>query len=165
MNDFLKPLLAKADSMPFLFLGSGFSRRYLSTPTWMDLLKYISFITFNNDKGFHKLRRKADKKYDLNTEYNNYMTYLCDLISDELDEIWFDDPRFEESRAKNSLLMEKGVAPIKIEIASYLNSFKEINQELKPELDELKNISPNAIAGIITTNYDKLQEKIFDYEV
>ncbi|MDU5509535.1 SIR2 family protein [Enterococcus gilvus] len=165
MNNFLKPLLSKADSMPFLFLGSGFSRRYLKTPSWMELLEYIANLTFNNETGFQKVKRKADKKYNIETEYNSYMTYLCDLISDELDEIWYEDERFTKSRQVNWDLVNQSVPPIKIEIANYLKSFKEIIPNMVSELTELENISPNSIAGIITTNYDTLQEDIFDYEV
>jgi len=33
------------------------------------------------------------------------------------------------------------------------------------EIEALKTITPKSIAGIITTNYDTLQETLFDYEV
>lgn len=165
MNNFLKPLLSKADSMPFLFLGSGFSRRYLNTPNWIDLLEYIANLTFNNKTGFQKVRRRADKEHNIETEYNKYMTFLCDQISDALDDIWYDDERFTESREANWDLVNQGVPPIKIEIANYLKKFGKVIPEMEPEIEELKSISPNSIAGIITTNYDTLQEDIFDYEV
>lgn len=165
MNNFLKPLLSKADSMPFLFLGSGFSRRYLNTPNWIDLLEYVANLTFNNKTGFQKVKRKADKEHNIETEYNKYMTFLCDQISDALDEIWYDDERFAESRETNWDLVNQGVPPIKIEIANHLKKFGTVIPEMKPEIDELRSISPNSIAGIITTNYDTLQEDIFDYEV
>ena len=161
MNDFLKPLLSKADSMPFLFLGSGFSRRYLNTPNWIDLLEYVANLTFDNKTGFQKVKRKADKEHNIETEYNRYMTFLCDQISDALDEIWYDDDRFSESREANWDLVDQGVPPIKIEIANYLKKFGKVI----PAIEELRNISPNSIAGIITTNYDTLQEEIFEYEV
>lgn len=165
MDNFLTPLLSKADSMPFLFLGSGFSRRYLNTPTWLQLLEYIANLTFNDKTGFPKVKRQADKMYNIETEYNSYMTCLCDLISDKLDDIWFDEERFASSRDSNWDLVKIGVPPIKIEIANYLKSFTDVQPELLSELNELRNISPNSIAGIITTNYDTLQEDIFDYEV
>lgn len=165
MNDFLKPLLSKADSMPFLFLGSGFSRRYLNTPNWIDLLEYIANLTYSNKTGFQKVKRKADKEHNIETEYNKYMTFLCDQISDALDEIWYDNERFAESREENWDLVDQGVPPIKIEIANYLKEFGKVIPAMQAEIEELRNISPNSIAGIITTNYDTLQEDIFDYEV
>lgn len=166
MNDFLKPLLNKADSMPFLFLGSGFSQRYLNTPTWMDLLEYVADLTFNNKTGFQKIKRKAEKQYNIETDYNKYMTFLCDQISDELDEVWFDDDRFKENREKYwHLIKEKSTPPIKIEIADYLKTFTKFLPGLDHELESLKEITPSSIAGIITTNYDTLQENLFEYEV
>ncbi|CAM2945865.1 MULTISPECIES: SIR2 family protein [Enterococcus] len=166
MDNFLTPLLNKADSMPFLFLGSGFSRRYLNTPTWEELLKHIAQITYQNNTGFQKAKRKASKLYDENLAYNKHMTYLCDLISDDLDEIWYDDPRFEENRNRYWDLVENdSTPPVKIEIACYLEKFQKFTEENILELDALKKITPNSIAGIITTNYDTLQEQLFDYEV
>lgn len=166
MNDFLKPLLNKANSMPFLFLGSGFSRRYLNTPAWEDLLKYMAEITYQNQTGFQKVKRKASKKYNEKNEYNSHMAYLCDLISDDLDDIWYDDERFSENRTRYWYLVEEfSTPPIKIEIACYLEKFHQFNPEYKNEIDSLKKIAPNTIAGIITTNYDTLQEQLFDYEV
>ena len=38
VDDF-KNHLQKFNTSPFLFIGSGFSRRYLNVPTWENLLK------------------------------------------------------------------------------------------------------------------------------
>lgn len=166
MDKFLSPFLSKADSMPFLFLGSGFSRRYLNIPTWLSLLEYIAYLTYQNKTGFQKAKRQAAKEFNIETEYNSYMTYLCDIISDDLDEVWYDEDRFEVNREKYwNLIEEKGTPPIKIEIATYLESFKNFLPGLDHEIDALKKITPSSIAGIITTNYDTLQENLFDYEV
>lgn len=166
MNEFLKPLLSKADSMPFLFLGSGFSRRYLNTPTWENLLKHLAEITYQNKTGFQKAKRKASKKYDERTDYNKHMTYLCDLISDDLDEIWYDEDRFSENRNRYWNLVEKhSTPPIKIEIACLLEKYDKFVSGMEDEIESLKTITPKSIAGIITTNYDTLQENLFDYEV
>lgn len=166
MNEFLKPLLSKADSMPFLFLGSGFSRRYLNTPTWEDLLKHLAEITYQNKTGFQKAKRKASKKYNEETDYNKHMTYLCDLISDDLDEIWYDEERFSENRNRFWELVEThSTPPIKIEIACFLEQYDTFRSDMVDEIEALKTITPKSIAGIITTNYDTLQETLFDYEV
>ncbi|MGV3085080.1 SIR2 family protein [Enterococcus dispar] len=166
MNSYLRPLLSKADSMPFLFLGSGFSRRYLNTPTWESLLKYIASLVYSDEFGFVQKQREATKKFDKKKQYNKYMTYLCDLISDDLDNFWYSDDKFKDHREKyKDMVINHGTPPIKIEIAEYLLSFREILPEMFKEIEALKSITPSSIGGIITTNYDSLQEDLFDYEV
>lgn len=166
MNNYLQPLLSKADSMPFLFLGSGFSRRYLNIPTWEDLLKYVASLVYTNEFGFVQKQREASKKFDKKTQYNQYMTCLCDLISDDLDVLWYSEDKFEHHREKyKEMVMDQGTPPIKIEIAEYLLSFHKILPDMSDEIHALKQISPSSIGGIITTNYDELQEEIFDYKV
>lgn len=166
MKNYLSPLLSKADSMPFLFLGSGFSRRYLNTPTWEDLLKYVAGLIYDDEFIFVQKRREAEKRYNKSTHYNRYMTYLCDLISDDLDKVWYTDEKFKSHREKHrDIVVNQGTPPIKIEIAEYLLSFQETLPDMSKEIEALKLISPSSIGGIITTNYDDLQERIFDYEV
>ena len=164
MNDFLSPLLKKADSLPFLFVGSGFSRRYLGLPNWNELLEYIASITYEDSFGYVRAKNEATKKFDPTIDYNNYMTALCDIISNDLDNIWYTDDRFKTNRLKHETLIKKqNVPPIKIEIAEYINSFKSLIPDTKKEIESLQKISTYSISGIITTNYDTLLEDIFGY--
>lgn len=165
MDTFLKPLLNDAESLPFLFVGSGFSRRYLNTPTWQDLLDYIAQLTYSDSFQYIQKKNEVSKKFDKNQQYNDYMTYLCDLISEDLDKIWYTDEKFKTHREKYKELMEKEtIPPIKIEIAEYVSSFKDIKNEMTDEINALKKISTHSISGVVTTNYDTLVEDIFGYE-
>lgn len=165
MNDFLQPLLHKADALPFLFIGSGFSRRYLNIPTWENLLKHMATITYEDKFGFIRAENEAIKKYNKETNYNKYMTCLCDIISDDLDKIWYTADKFEVSRNKyENLILQQHVPPIKIEIAEYINGFSEYLPGVEEELVSLNKLSTHSISGIITTNYDNLLERVFGYE-
>lgn len=165
MNEFLQPLLKKADALPFLFIGSGFSRRYLNIPTWEELLKHVASITYPNKFGFTKAENEASKIFDKKSQYNKYMTALCDIISNDLDAIWYTDEKFEDNRNKyEELILTRQIPPIKIEIAEFINSFKCYLPETEKEIESLKKISTHSIPGIITTNYDCLLEEIFGYE-
>lgn len=165
MNSFINPLLEKADSLPFLFVGSGMSRRYLNLPTWEDLLKYISTLVYDDKFGFVSAQNQASKQFNKATQYNNYMTTLCDIISDDLDKIWYTSQKFKANREKyDELISKKHVPPIKIEITEYINSFSDYVPGFQHEIDALSEISTHYISGIITTNYDNLMENIFNYE-
>lgn len=165
MESFLKPLLQNAESLPFLFVGSGFSRRYLNTPTWQELLDHIADITYTDSLLYVQKKNEVSKTYDIDKQYNDYMTHLCDLISEDLDKIWYSDEKFRNNREKyRSLLEKKTIPPIKIEIAEYIASFKNYKEDMLDELDALKKISTHSISGVITTNYDTLVEDIFGYE-
>jgi len=165
MNHFLQPLLNKADALPFLFIGSGFSRRYLNIPTWEDLLKHIATITYDDKFGFIRAENEALKKYSKESNYNKYMACLCDMISDDLDKIWYTSDKFEDNRNKyEDLILHQHVPPIKIEIAEHINSFTEYLPGKEQELDSLNKLSTHSISGLITTNYDSLLEQIFGYE-
>lgn len=162
----LLPILKEADSLPFLFIGSGFSQRYLGTPNWEGLLKELSLRIDNNNFSFIKDRNEAAENYDPKQHYNNYMTYLCNLISQRLNNIWYTEDKFKNSRVKyEKLITNNNVPPLKIEIANIINQYKVNNilPDVKQEFQQLQSISDKSIAGIITTNYDDLIESIFDF--
>src|SRR5699024_6881231 len=97
---------------------------------------------------------------------NKYMTTLCDYISADLNKVWFTSEKFKESREMfGTIVLNDDVPPIKVEISKYIDSKKEVVENMSSELDSLRNLTSKTIAGIITTNYDELLEEIFDYEV
>lgn len=164
MNDYLAPLLKKTESLPFLFVGSGFSRRYLDLPNWEGLLEYIASITYKDSFGFISAKNQTAKKYSKENQYNKYMTTLCDIISNDLDDIWYKDERFKSSREKyKEQITRENIPPIKIEIAEFLLNSRENNLKLENEIEALKQVSTHSISGIITTNYDDLLDNLFDY--
>lgn len=164
MNDYLTPFLNKSESLPFLFIGSGFSRRYLGLPNWEGLLEYIASITYEDSFGFISAKNQTEKLFNKEKQYNQYMTTLCDIISNDLDKIWYKDERFKYTREKyKEQISQRNIPPIKIEIAEYLTTLKEKDLNLQPEIEALKSISTHSISGIITTNYDDLLEDLFEY--
>lgn len=51
-------------------------------------------------------------------------------------------------------------------MAAFIKANSILNQEYKPEIDKLRNISKQNIAGVITTNYDAFFDTLFpDYRV
>ena len=51
------------------------------------------------------LLNQKRKKYTILLKiFNGYMAYLCDLISNDLDKIWYTDDKFKENRENTEIL-------------------------------------------------------------
>lgn len=142
----LAEILSESISAPFLFIGSGFSRRYLDLPDWKGLLtKFSTSMPFDSYLG---------------TAGNDYPTAALALAGDFATEWWKsnkDKPEIYQS--KNWIHAIE--TPLKYEISQYLDNV-EIESKISgnPELKQLLS-SEVVIDGIITTNWDKLLETIF----
>lgn len=163
--DKLLDILNQSSSLPFLFVGSGFSRRYLNLPNWKGLLTHLAFLVDESDFAFAKYEQKAKVSLGDDKSYNALMARIADLIEVDLTEIWYSDPKFEESRTVYKDSIHGGVSPLKIEISKYINELSEDKDRilLQDEVEQLKRIGAHSISGIITTNYDPFLESIFKF--
>ncbi|MEN6671362.1 SIR2 family protein [Psychrobacter sp. B38] len=141
----LAEILSESPSAPFLFIGSGFSRRYIDLPDWIGLLKKFS------KKPFASYLGKAN---------NNIPLAALELAHDYHQE-WFADFVGKEDIYDAPNWSNKIETPLKYEIAKYLREFC-IGEDVlnNHELIELAN-EKVVIDGIITTNWDLLLENIF----
>ncbi|TNJ43380.1 SIR2 family protein [Phaeobacter sp. B1627] len=145
-------LLKSKSGSPFLFVGSGFSRRYIALEDWRGLLS-----RFCEDIGeFNYYSATA----------NGNLPRAAGLIAKDFHEIWWRDPKFSASREKyqgNTNLVSDA---LKNEICEYLSEVDLSGvgaEEIQNELSILKDANVN---GIITTNWDFLLEEIFpEYRV
>ena len=154
--------------MPFLFIGSGFSRRYLNTENWEYLLRHFTDIIHPLDEySYEKYESKAQQLLkDQNKEItkNNLYTTVADLIEVDFNNFWYTDERYAESRKiyRNEVKLHR-ISPFKIEIANHFNSLdmEKTPEKYSREIHLLKGIGKKSIAGAITTNYDKFLEYIY----
>lgn len=161
----LRKILSENDALPFLFVGSGISRRYLGLPDWEGLLRSVANLISDDDFFFHKIKRKSQVESGDEGNYNRLMTTLCDNLSAELDAVWFTDDKFSDSRKIcRDLDFDNGLSPIKFEISNLISKQRKIKDGYKEEIEKLKLLNENSIAGIITTNYDCLLEDVFEFE-
>lgn len=165
----LTDILTKIESLPFLFIGSGFTRRYLDAPDWTGLLK--EFCTMiDSDNGYLYNQYQEEARQALKNENKNMMSVnalnskIADIIEDNFNLIWFKEDRFKQNREESGQFLDECSSPLKIELANYFNKLLEKPCQLASELDELKKLSSNSIAGIITTNYDNLLEHFFSFD-
>lgn len=146
-------------TLPFLFIGSGFSIRYLGLENWEGLLRKFAKMANNNQYAYEQYLQKA--KVDGYRE--GLLPKVAELIEQDFFQVWYNSDSYKNSRELYREEIKKHTSPLKIEIAKYM---KEVNpqQEHKEELALLSKIGKRSISGIITTNYDCFLESIFpDY--
>src|SRR5699024_7389213 len=120
-------------------------------------MDYLATLTYGNKFEYGAVKTKVAEKIDKIYDYNKYMTTLCDYISADLNKVWFTSEKFKESREMfGTIVLNDDVPPIKVEISKYIDSKKEVVENMSSELDSLRNLTSKTIAGIITTNYDEL---------
>lgn len=135
-------------TLPFLFVGTGISIRYLDLVSWENLLRRFADATASPYEYF---RSSADGNFPK----------IASLIADEFHKTWWNSSNFAESRDRfRSATIDKESA-LKIEVAKYI---KEIpldplrTRELQQELLLLDEV---VVDGIITTNWDLFLETHF----
>lgn len=148
--DSLAKVLAGRGAGPFLFVGSGFSRRYLGLESWAELLQ--RFCDGIRDFGYYSTKANGD------------LPHAASLIAQDFNEFWWSDDQFSESREKHKEFLRTEASALKLEIATYLNKI-DLKQagsgDLEFEIAALKGLH---VDGIITTNWDMLLEELFpDY--
>ena len=132
-------------SSPFLFIGSGFSKRYLGLDDWKSLLS-----RFCSTKPFTYYLSIGDGSIPV----------AARLIAKDFNDIWWTDDKYIESRKINTEKVKNDTSTLRIEIANYLSTLDQdvVNKEYEKEINLLKQIN---VDGIITTNWDNFLETLF----
>lgn len=148
----IKSSLDDSGTRPILFVGSGISRRYINTPDWENLLKELINLNPNMNMPIGYYTQQTNKDYPeiANILIDEYQKFAWQKKDDEI----FPDFLYESRQKKDIFL--------KYKISEYLNNLDEKFQitghSYQSELSLLEKLNPHAI---ITTNYDKLLDKLF----
>lgn len=148
----LTRLLAQNGGAPFLFVGSGFSRRYIGLEQWDELLK--RFCEGIQEFGYYSSQNNQD------------LPKAASEIARDFNEIWWKSDTYLESRKENAENINSVSSALKHEMANYLNNISHTKigtEALDLELEALSRLN---VDGIITTNWDLFIEELFpDYKV
>lgn len=157
----IKEYISNYKNHPILFVGTGLSLRYLKKAyTWDALLNTIST----------ELKDNSEYYLDIKSESEDNGKYRYEKVASKLEaeftKILLDD-RNGKFRSVNDQFYEfmkagVNVSRLKIYISNLLSS-TEIREEVVSEIAELKKVGKN-VGSIITTNYDKFIESIFDFQ-
>ncbi|WP_413286808.1 SIR2 family protein [Bacillus mojavensis] len=148
----LKQYITKMNSRPILFVGSGFSQRYINSPTWKQLL--IRLINDNPEI-------KMPIQFFIQNYEGNYAKIGSELVGYYQTYAWKNHkdeknfPPFLFDSTSKSIHLKYKIARILIE---HLEQFDPENHVFKAEIELIKKLNPHAI---ITTNYDNLLETLF----
>ncbi|HGG0586987.1 MULTISPECIES: SIR2 family protein [Bacillus cereus group] len=149
--------LLKGNKLPILFIGSGFSKRYLDTPDWERLLINILEFMGKTERDFKTMKLKLKSK----PAYRNLSDGEINAkIAGEIEVIF--NEYFYESELANQYAdwIDEGVNPFR-KCISILLSKLNILPEKKGEIENFKELK-NKTMAVVTTNYDCLLENIFN---
>lgn len=153
LRDALVASLRRHTALPYLFIGSGLSRRYLGLPDWEGMLRH-----FANDIG-------VDLDFVLATASND-MPKSASHIAKEFHPIWWNERKYAKQRKEFKSTVRDGERAFKVAVAEYFREKSKLstgvpgvdNEDYAIEISHLKNA---VVDGIITTNYDLLAEQLF----
>ncbi|MDT9644438.1 SIR2 family protein [Pseudomonas sp. JV245A] len=147
----IKTCIGDMACQPILFVGSGFTKRYLKGPSWEELLKELAARCPEIARQFAYYKQRYPDFVDIGTEFSDrYNDWAWGAGQDQFPKELYDETSSPQ-------------VYIKYTVTKIL---KELLATEKPglsdEIELLKKIRPHSV---ITTNYDELLEGIFpDYE-
>lgn len=112
----IEEVFEKINSTPFLFLGSGITRRYYNLPDWKGLLEHFAYIVKEDEFAYRMYESRALKE-------NNpvgLLPKIADLIQSDFDERWFNDTSIRKIDKYLEERVKQGLSPFKAEIALYI---------------------------------------------
>jgi len=159
IRELIQQTIQNAGHHPYLFVGSGFSKRYMGYENWEELLRSFC-VEFSGDEFLYD--SYASQVQDM--DYYGKQPKIAALLEKDYNEAVFSQERYKEFRMKHKELIHKNVSPFKIAVAEH---FKSVSLDYKNcEVKQLKDIAVRSISGLITTNYDLILEDIFsEYDV
>ncbi|QMA49994.1 SIR2 family protein [Escherichia coli] len=156
----IKEFVSQYKNHPVLFIGTGFSLRYLQNSfSWDGLLMKIAVDLTGNPEFY----------YDLKSESIEGDEYRYDILATKLENI-FNKKLAEDRNGKfesiNDIFYEnmshgKKLSRFKIYLTSILKD-SPLKEDLRDEINSLIKTRKN-IGSIINTNYDQLIENLFDF--
>ena len=154
----IQEVVARFNTTPFLFAGSGVTRRYYGLPDWVGLLKHFANIINKDAFAYQYYENKASDLEGMTEK----LPLIASYIEKDFNDVWFDDEKIRSDSDNVRKAVAVGVSPFKAEIGEYIGSMCTINPLYTEEVEKLRSIAQYNLSGVITTNYDCFFENIFD---
>lgn len=147
VSEEIAEIVDRGAGRPVLFIGSGFSRRYLGLEDWRALLQRFSQ---GLPRPFEYYFARAQKD----------LPQTAELLAEAFNEVWWNDDRYLESREKYKDCVGAVSDPLKIEVSHYLGTIDATEVDARLD-DELELFRQTAATAIVTTNWDCFLEQLF----
>lgn len=132
---------------PFLFLGSGFSRRYLGLEDWRGLLTKFCVT----GKPF---------EYYLSAANGDYPK-VASLLAKDFNEYWWGSEEYKQSVDRFKSRIKDETSALRIEICNYLATLDQSKAKESEYPEEVNLLAKLNVDGVITTNWDMFIEQLF----
>lgn len=146
----LGEILRTHTGAPYLFVGSGLSRRYIGLEDWEGLLaRFCASIS-----PFGKYKSSAGGK----------LPQAASLMAVDFNNAWWSDS--SKLELQKVLPVKDETSSLRYEISQYLLGKSNLDLVYEQYRDEVELLGQLNVDGVITTNWDTFLEKIFpDYNV
>lgn len=168
MMNMLEEVFGRLPNAPYLFIGSGFSRRYCdNAPSWRELLMSLAQETRPT---IQYPLRSYEMEVDADLSTSQRYAQIASKIEEEYNALFFQD-RIERTAEHDGIDYEEQshLSPFRTHLAGIMKkTCKRCNlpSYLQEELSDLKVAAKHSINGVITTNFDGFAESLFpDFEV
>lgn len=164
MTSEIRKLLEAVNSHPILFVGSGFTHRYLGTDDWKGLVSHFAKQAKpETDFAFEWYRNEVAAA---GTDGGQDLPEITQRVEKDYARRFLSDESFRELRSRHEARIREGVSPLKIGVADLLTGLEsDFAHPAEPEeLSALGHARKN-VAGIITTNFDRFLEDLFPEHV
>ena len=155
----LEDIVNNFNTTPFLFVGSGLSKRYLDLPNWNGLLRHFAEKIRNDEFIYEYYLNKCRTSANY---ADKLLPHVASAIQQDFDDFWFIKPSFRSTSVEVLKQVHNGVSPFKAEVAEYIRTSGKLQEKYAEEITLLSKISTENISGVITTNYDTFLEDHLD---
>lgn len=154
--EYITQIINDCNHHPFLFVGSGFSKRYFNLFSWEELLRHFATEFSGNEFLFDKYKNNMTTS----APHILYPSIATQLERDYNEAVYTLD-KYKEFREKYKEEIKTNISPFKIALSEYFKSIK-IDLCTNPEFIFFKENIPTHVAGVITTNYDLILDNVFN---
>ena len=141
----LQEVVARFNTTPFLFAGSGITRRYYGLPDWVGLLTYFAEKVKKDPFAYRFYENKASEAE--HTEEK--LPLVASYIEKDFNDAWFNNGEgIRSDSEKVHSAVSAGVSPFKAEISEYIASLSTVDPAYEEEVEKLVFSQLQGIAEI-----------------